>query len=120
VLILPIVVWFRVFDPLVLRKEAIVVKAKILWLNERRQGRTEYTKPSALIKKKELIQLAIELNVELSLPPLGIKNNPEEVEAFNSIKDDPKELRKYLDNFKNMPESLIDVDWIRSFYPKSD
>jgi uncharacterized protein YdiU (UPF0061 family) len=108
----------RVFDPLVLRKEAIINKAKILWLNERRQGKTEYTKPSILIKKKEMIQLAIELNIELCLSPLGIKNDSDELDAFHSVKDNPKELRNYFNDFKERPESLIDVDWIRDFHPK--
>ena len=108
----------RLFDPFVLRKEAIVNKAKILWLNERRQGKTEYTKPSMLIKQKEMLQLAIELNIELCLPPLGIKNDSKELDTFQSVKDNPKELRNYLNDFKERPEFLIDADWIRDFHPK--
>lgn len=110
----------RVYDPLVLRKEAIINKAKIFWFKERREiragNRKEYTKSHQLIRKKEMVQLAIDLNVELFLPPLSIKNDPAAQNEFNSVKNDTTALRKYLENFKNKPEFLIDVDWISPYY----
>lgn len=111
----------RVYDPLILRKEAIINKAKIEWFKELKDvedgKRKSYTKPSELARRKELLEYAIEINITLSLPPLKIKNDTHALKDYEKLKNNPIKLKEYFNNLKSNPDFLIDSDWISPYFP---
>lgn len=111
----------RVYDPFVLRKEAIALKAKIFWYKEKQlinHGKlSSTTKPNNLIKNKKFLEFVIEVYIELQCPPLNSKKDNLIMDEFEKVKNDQEKFREYLGKCALNPASLIDVDWISPHKP---
>ncbi len=112
----------RQYDSQVLRKEAMILEAKIEWFKERKliddSRKQRYSSATELAKRNDFLDTVIELNIRLGLPPLKTKNDTHALNEYEKAKQDPKKLKAYFNEFRQSPELLIDQEWFSPHTPR--